>query len=154
MARACRNWVETTVFVLVCDVVSKSLADEISSKCEGAMPCMHWAESNLIVSSIYDKYSIGPSIRLVCTRCCFNVTNMIQVCSNFHRDPAYIIDTLPDEIALIMPFSILTHDPIDPLVLYHPSQNPSFRALSGRLKLTVRRHKFNKDSVHLKPRDA
>ena len=25
--------------------------------------------------------------------------------------------------------------------------DPSFRALSGRLKLTVRRHKFNKDSV-------
>ena len=25
--------------------------------------------------------------------------------------------------------------------------DPSFRALSGRLKLTVRRHKFNKDSL-------
>ena len=25
--------------------------------------------------------------------------------------------------------------------------NPSFRALSGRLKFTVRRHKFNKDSI-------
>ena len=26
-------------------------------------------------------------------------------------------------------------------------EDPSFRALSGRLKLTVRRHKFNKDSL-------
>jgi len=28
--------------------------------------------------------------------------------------------------------------------------DPSFRALSGRLKFTVRRHKFNKDSLSLK----
>ena len=28
-----------------------------------------------------------------------------------------------------------------------PSRNPSFRALSGRLKLTVRRHRFNEDSL-------
>jgi len=27
--------------------------------------------------------------------------------------------------------------------------DPSFRALSGRLKFTVRRHKFNKDSLSL-----
>jgi len=28
--------------------------------------------------------------------------------------------------------------------------DPSFRALSGRLKFTVRRHKFNKDSLLLR----
>ena len=39
---------------------------------------------NLIAASIYDKYSVGPSIRPICTRCCFTITNMIQVCSNFH----------------------------------------------------------------------
>ena len=31
-----------------------------------------------------DKYSVGPSILPICTRCCFTMTNMIQVCSNFH----------------------------------------------------------------------
>ena len=40
---------------------------------------------NLIAASIYDKLSRGPSIRPVCTRYCFTMTSMIQVCSNFHR---------------------------------------------------------------------
>ena len=39
---------------------------------------------NLIVASICDKNSVGPSIRPICTRCCFAMTNMIQVRSNFH----------------------------------------------------------------------
>ena len=38
----------------------------------------------LIAASIYDKHSVGPSIRLICTRCCFRMTNVIQMCSNFH----------------------------------------------------------------------
>ena len=29
--------------------------------------------------------------------------------------------------------------------------DPSFRALSGRLKCTVRRHEFNQDSLYRKP---
>ena len=29
--------------------------------------------------------SIGPSIRPICTTCCFIMTDMIQLCSNFHR---------------------------------------------------------------------
>jgi hypothetical protein len=37
----------------------------------------------LIPASIYDKYSVYPSIRPICTRCCCTMTNMIQVCSNF-----------------------------------------------------------------------
>ena len=28
------------------------------------------------------KYPAGPSIRPICTRCCFAMTNEIQVCSN------------------------------------------------------------------------
>ena len=35
-------------------------------------------------SSIYHEYSIGPSIQSIFTRCCFTMTNMIQVYSNFH----------------------------------------------------------------------
>ena len=41
------------------------------------------ARADLIAASVYDKYSVGPSIRPVCTKCCFTMTNMIQVCSNF-----------------------------------------------------------------------
>ena len=50
-------------------------------------------------ASIYDKYSVGPSSRPICTKCCFTMTNIIQVCSNFHRTRVSIINTLPDEIA-------------------------------------------------------
>ena len=37
---------------------------------------------NLIAASIYDKCSVGPSIRPICTRCCFKMTYLVQVCSN------------------------------------------------------------------------
>ena len=40
--------------------------------------------SDLIAAIIYDKYSVHPSIRPICTKCCFPMTNMNQVCSNFH----------------------------------------------------------------------
>ena len=33
---------------------------------------------------IYLKYSVGPSIQSICTRCCFPITDMIQACSKFH----------------------------------------------------------------------
>ena len=39
---------------------------------------------HLIAASIYDKYSVGPSIRRICTRSYFTMTKRIQVCSNFH----------------------------------------------------------------------
>ena len=32
---------------------------------------------------LFDRYSVGPSIRPICTRRCFTMTNMVQVCSNF-----------------------------------------------------------------------
>ena len=35
------------------------------------------------------------------------------------------------------------------LLCYWSPVDPSFRALSGRLKFTVRRHKFNKDSLQM-----
>jgi hypothetical protein len=54
--------------------------------------------SNLITASSYDKYSVGPSIRPICTRCCFKMTDMIQVCSDFHQARAFITHTRPDEI--------------------------------------------------------
>ena len=40
--------------------------------------------TDLIAESIYDCHSVGPSIRPFCTRCYFTMTDMIQVCSNFH----------------------------------------------------------------------
>ena len=48
------------------------------------------------------KYSVGPSIQLICTRCCLAMTNMIQVCRKFHSARASIMHTRPDEIARSM----------------------------------------------------
>ena len=53
---------------------------------------------DLIAASISDQYSIGPSNRRICTRCCFTKTNMIQVCSNFDSARVFFINTRPDEI--------------------------------------------------------
>ena len=39
---------------------------------------------HLIAVSIYHEYSVGQSIRPISTRCCFKMTNMIQVFSIFH----------------------------------------------------------------------
>ena len=39
-------------------------------------------QGDFIEVSVYDKRSVGPSIRPVCTRCCLTMTDMIQVCSN------------------------------------------------------------------------
>jgi len=36
---------------------------------------------------------IGP----IRTRCCLTMTNMIQVCSNFHRARVFIMNTRPDK---------------------------------------------------------
>jgi len=43
-------------------------------------------------------YSVGPSIRPICTRCCFTITNIIQARDNFHRARVFIITTRPGEI--------------------------------------------------------
>ena len=41
-------------------------------------------EPDLIAASIYDEYSIGPSIRPICTTRYFTITNVVQACSNFY----------------------------------------------------------------------
>jgi len=40
----------------------------------------------LIPASICHEYSVGLSIRPICTRWCFTMTHMIRVCSNFRCD--------------------------------------------------------------------
>jgi len=54
---------------------------------------------DLIAASIYDNYSVGPSIRPICTRCCFTKTNMIRVCRNVHWAGVCIMNIRPDETA-------------------------------------------------------
>ena len=61
--------------------------------------CRHTPPHDLIVSSIYDQNSVGPSIRPIGTRFCFTMTHMIQVCSNFYQVRAFIIHSGPDEIS-------------------------------------------------------
>ena len=56
---------------------------------------------DLIAASIHDKYSVSPSIRPVYTRCCFTMTNMIQVCSIFYWARIFIMYTRPNEIFTI-----------------------------------------------------
>ena len=48
-----------------------------------ASPSLSHQFQHLIAASIYDKYLVGPSIRPICTRYCFTMTNVIQVCSRF-----------------------------------------------------------------------
>ena len=38
---------------------------------------------HFIPPRMYDEWSVCPSIRPICTRCCFTMTSKIQVCSNF-----------------------------------------------------------------------
>ena len=54
--------------------------------------------NNLTAANICDEHSVGPSIRPLCTKCCFTMTNTIQVCSNFDRAGVFIINIHPDEI--------------------------------------------------------
>ena len=42
------------------------------------------ADLNLIGASMFGKYSVGPSIRSICTRRCFTMINMVQACSDFY----------------------------------------------------------------------
>ena len=39
--------------------------------------------ADLIAASIYDRYSVGPSIQSICTRWCCTMTNVIHVSSDF-----------------------------------------------------------------------
>ena len=54
---------------------------------------------HLISVSIYGKYSVGPSFRPICTRCCFAMMNMIQRCSNIHWARVFITNTRLDKIS-------------------------------------------------------
>ena len=56
---------------------------------------------DLTAESISDKYSAGPSIRPICTRCCSTITYMIHVCSNFYISCVVILTGWQDEIALL-----------------------------------------------------
>ena len=66
---------------------------------------VHWArhtcpgsQCDLIAANVYEKYSVGPSIRSIYTRCCFTMTDTIQVCSNSHQARVFIINTRPDAV--------------------------------------------------------
>ena len=63
---------------------------------------------DVIAASIYDKPSIGPSTRPIYTICCFTLTSMIQVCSNFHRTRVFIMNTRPDEMARVVNTKVWT----------------------------------------------
>ena len=54
----------------------------------------------LIVASVYDKYPVGPSIRSICTRFCFTMTNMTQASGDFHSALVFFRNIRPDEIHL------------------------------------------------------
>ena len=45
-----------------------------------------------------DRCSVGPSIRPICTRCCFTMTDMVQVCSNGHWARVFNTNIRADEI--------------------------------------------------------
>ena len=94
--------------------------------------------TDLIPVSICDTYSVSASIRPICTRCCFTMTDTIQVCSNFHRDRVFITNTRPDATFAggwpdsLRPkaFSIAQPEPSSspppkPVSLTHPSRQPS-----------------------------
>ena len=57
-------------------------------------------QANLIPASIYQKYSVGRSIRPICTRRCFTMTNTVQVCSNFRSAQVFVANDRLDEICL------------------------------------------------------
>ena len=57
-----------------------------------------WCEMDLIAVIVHDKYPVGPSVRSICARCCFTMTNVIQVCTCFHWARGFIIDTPLDKI--------------------------------------------------------
>ena len=60
--------------------------------------CLGFGLQDLIAASIHDGYSVGASIRPIRTRSCLTMTDVIQVCSNFHCARAFIINARPDEI--------------------------------------------------------
>ena len=41
---------------------------------DGALGDLKW---DVIAASVYVEYSVGPSVRSICSRCCFTMTGMI-----------------------------------------------------------------------------
>ena len=68
------------------------------------------APEDLIAAIIHDQYSVGPSIRPICTRSCFKMTNMIQVCSNFHGSRVFDINNRRDEFFIAAPVNFGTRN--------------------------------------------
>ena len=54
---------------------------------------------------IHDQYPVGPFIRPICTRCCFMMTDEIQVCSSFDWALVCITHTRPDEVIRLIRIS-------------------------------------------------
>ena len=53
---------------------------------------------DLIRVRIDDKYSVRPSNQPICTRCCYTMTTVIQICSNCFCGRVFVINTHLDEI--------------------------------------------------------
>ena len=51
----------------------------------------------------YDEYSVGLFIHPICSRGCFNIENMVQVCGNFRSAQVFIMITGPDDITASTP---------------------------------------------------
>jgi hypothetical protein len=71
--------------------IVKSIRPPNQTELPSEGPCVEHGCRDLIAASIYENYSIGPSIRPICTRCCPTVTNEIQVCSSFQWAPAHLL---------------------------------------------------------------
>jgi len=68
-------------------------------RCPCFLHCYHEHEwTDLIAASVNENYQVGPSIRPICIRCYFTMTNTIQVCSNFYEARVFITNTRPEEI--------------------------------------------------------
>ena len=76
-----------------------------------------------IQSSTYGKYSVGPSIRPIRTRCCFTMTTMIQVCSNFHRTLTRFVFDVGNES--VYPGLGTSGHPYYPFALFNTTLAPS-----------------------------
>ena len=61
---------------------------------------------DLSAAGISNGHSVGPSIRPICTRCCFTMTGMIKVCSNFRCARVSVKNTRSGEILYEMYFNL------------------------------------------------
>jgi hypothetical protein len=83
------------VFVRHAVQIGRKFSDRVYADADAERRGAVW-KHDLIPASIYDKYSVCPSVRPICTRCCLTMTNKIQVCSNFQNDYVGIDRMYPD----------------------------------------------------------